>query len=199
MAISSHINPSPPPIPPLLCKITTPLNFTAWEDHLSTHPDSAFSHYILHGIKHGFRVGYNYKAHSCFQASSNHPSAREHPTVISKSLETEVAKGRLIGPLDITLFPYVQVSSLGAVPKKHTDKWRLILDLSHPKGQSVNDGIDHTSCSLTYIKVDDIVQQILSKGKGCLLAKIDIESAFRNVPVHPDDRHLLGMTWENSL
>lgn len=36
-------------------------------------------------------------------------------------------------------------------------------------------------------------------GKGFLLAKIDIESAFRNIPVHPDDRHLLGMMWEGDL
>ena len=27
------------------------------------------------------------------------------------------------------------------------------------------------------------------------MAKLDIESAYRIVPVHPDDRHLLGMRW----
>ena len=109
-------------------------------------------------------------------------------------------KGRLIGPLDPRAYPYVMVSSLGAVPKKHClDKWRLILDLSHPKGASVNDGIDRTLCSLTYMKVDDVVQQVLSLGKGTLLAKVDIESAFRNIPVHPDDRHLLGILWDTKL
>ena len=75
----------------------------------------------------------------------------------------------------------------------------MILGLSHPKGASVNDGIDRTLCSLTYMKVDDVVQQVLSLGKGTLLAKVDIESAFRNIPVHPDDRHLLGMLWDNKL
>ncbi len=54
-------------------------------------------------------------------------------------------------------------------------------------------------CSLAYTKVDYIIPRILSSGRNTLLAKIDIESAFRNVPVHPDDRHLLGMTWENQL
>ena len=34
---------------------------------------------------------------------------------------------------------------------------------------------------------------VLSLGKETLLAKVDIESAFRNIPVHPDDRHLLGI------
>ena len=29
------------------------------------------------------------------------------------------------------------------------------------------------------------------------MAKFDVESAYRNVPVHPSDRHLLGMKWRN--
>ena len=119
---------------------------------------------------------------------------------ISNGLQQEITKGRLIGPLDPQIYPYIHVSSLGAVPKKHSlNKWRLILDLSHPKGHSINDGIDRRLCSLTYMKVDDVVQQVLSLGKGTLLAKIDIESAFRNVPVHPHDRNLLGMRWNGQL
>ena len=30
-------------------------------------------------------------------------------------------------------------------------------------------------------------------GKRTMLAKVDIKSAFRLLPVHPVDRHLLGM------
>ena len=30
------------------------------------------------------------------------------------------------------------------------------------------------------------------------MAKTDIKSAFRIIPIHPDDYHLLGMTWNNS-
>ena len=29
------------------------------------------------------------------------------------------------------------------------------------------------------------------------MAKFDVESAYRNVPVHPSDRYLLGMKWRN--
>ena len=36
-------------------------------------------------------------------------------------------------------------------------------------------------------------------GQDTLLAKIDIAHAYRNVPVHPSDRHLLGMQWDNSI
>ena len=31
---------------------------------------------------------------------------------------------------------------------------------------------------------------------GCYLAKTDIQSAFRTIPIHPKDYHLLGMRWE---
>ena len=199
MAIASCTNPYPPPLPPLLRRITSPLNLAEWETHLTHHPDKTFVQYILQGIKYGFRVGYCYEAHRCIRANSNHPSAREHPAIISAALSEEINKGRLIGPLNVRDFPYVQISSLGAVPKKHTEKFRLILDLSHPKCQSVNAGINKAVSSLLYIKVDDIVEHVLTLGKGCLLAKVDVESAFRNVPVHPNDRHLLGLVWENEL
>ena len=44
---------------------------------------------------------------------------------------------------------------------------------------------------MSYISVDTAVAQILKLGKNALLA--NIEHAYRNIPVHCDDRHLLGM------
>ena len=43
------------------------------------------------------------------------------------------------------------------------------------------------------------MQQVLKLGRRALLAKINIEQAFRNVPVHPQDRHLLCMMWSDQL
>ena len=34
-------------------------------------------------------------------------------------------------------------------------------------------------------------------GLGALMAKFDVEAAYRNIAVHPSDRYLLGMTWRN--
>ena len=47
-----------------------------------------------------------------------------------------------------------------------------------------------------YMKVDDVIEGIMSHGRGTLLAKFDVESAYRNVPFHSDDRYLLGMKWQ---
>ena len=45
------------------------------------------------------------------------------------------------------------------------------------------------------MKVDDITDGIIKYGRGTLMAKFDIKSAYRNVPVHLDDRFLFGMKW----
>ena len=71
----------------------------------------------------------------------------------------------------------------------------LIVDLSASEGFSVNDNIDETLCSLSYISVEDEVQ---AKGSS-YLAKVVIQSTYRTIPVHPEDWNLLGMVWENSL
>jgi len=37
------------------------------------------------------------------------------------------------------------------------------------------------------------------EGKGSLLVKADIKEAYRMVPVHPEDQHLLGVEWEGVI
>ena len=93
-------------------------------------------------------------------------------------------------------FPNLQVSSFGVIPKKgQSGKWCLIVDLSSPDGASVNDGINPDKFTLHYITVDQVIHMVSSFGGGALMAKFDVESAYRNIPVHPADRALLGMKW----
>ena len=73
------------------------------------------------------------------------------------------------------------------------------MDLSHPKGHSVNSGISKELCSLSYITVDNAITQAQSMGRGTLLTKIDIKSAFHLLPVNPADCHLLVMRWKQQL
>ena len=49
---------------------------------------------------------------------------------------------------------------------------------------------------MRYQGIDQAIDAILSVGKGALLSKFDIERAYRNVPIHPEDRFLLGMKWD---
>ena len=90
--------------------------------------------------------------------------------------------------------PIIQASAIGVIPKKHKPgKWRLIVDLSAPANSSVNDGIEKELCSVFYISIDTVVEQINLRGRGTQLAKLDVRQAYRMVPVHLTDRLLLAM------
>ena len=76
------------------------------------------------------------------------------------------------------------------VPKKEPGQVRLIHHLSFPEKKSINDHIPDTFCTVQYATLDDAVKIIVSLGKGCLLAKTDVESTFRVVPVRKEDPEL---------
>ena len=73
------------------------------------------------------------------------------------------------------------------------------MDLSSPEGLSINDGIAKEDCSFHYASVDWAVQRIVQLGQHALLAKMDIRKAYRNIPIAPTDRHLLGFTWDEKV
>ena len=63
----------------------------------------------------------------------------------------------------------------------------------------VNNAIDPKMSSLTYTKVDDLANEAAQMGKGTLMAKMDVEEACRIIPIHPDDRQLLGIYWDRQV
>lgn len=182
-----------------ISSIITPLDPIAWEAHLQGHPDRALASYIVKGIQDGFHIGCD-ESQRRQSAGSNMLSATRNPGPVQKYVDNELAEGRIIGPFPPSVTGGVHISRFGVIPKRHQPgKWRLILDLSFPEGKSVNDGIDKDVCSLQYESVDDAARILMGLGKGARMAKIDIAHAYRNVPVHPTDRHLLGMQWENKV
>ena len=147
----------------------------------------------MQGITEGFRVGFRYRDSICRSAKSNMLSAQQNPEVIDRYLAKEMQLERVVRSESRA---GVHINRFGVIPKPHQPgKWRLILDLSYPQGASVNDGIEKELCSLKYSSVEMAVRRIIQLGPGALMAKLDIESAYRIVSVHPDDRHLSGMRW----
>ena len=187
-------------LPRTITTVSTPLMPEAWATALANHPDKAFARYVCDGLRFGFRIGFSYDS-PLRSAPANMVSARQHSTVVSEYLRKEQALGRMLGPFtDITALPPLHFNRFGVIPKgRNTGKWRLITDLSFPKGASVNDGIDPSLCSLTYSSVEEVADQVARLGPGALLAKIDIESAYRIIPVHPQDRHLQAVQWEGKV
>ena len=179
--------------------MVSPLNVSQFTLDLAGHPDRQAVAYVLNGLQHGFRLGFQ-PARKLKPARKNKPSAFQNPKVIDDYLATEVARGRVAGPFPSPPLPNLQVSSFGVIPKKgQPGKWRLIVDLSSPHGSSVNDGIDADEFSMHYIHLDQIINMIAKHGPGALMAKFDVEAAYRNIAVHPDDRYLLGMKWRGQF
>ena len=195
---------SPFPVAQELAGVNSPLlPFIAnWDAYLKSHPDDHFKEYILRGIREGFRIGFDW-SHQLSPAKHNMPSVSQKPQLVEEYVAKECAERNFIGPLpssQLSNGQTIQVSCIGLIPKGHnTGKWRLITDLSFPEGSSVNDGITPERCSLEYITVDKVAASAMAMGEGTLLAKIDVKSAYRLVPIHPADRQLLGISWHGSL
>jgi hypothetical protein len=51
---------------------------------------------------------------------------------------------------------------------------------------------------LNYITIDNAIEGILAHGQGCFLAKTDVDSAFRLIPLRPSDYELFGMFWDGN-
>ena len=144
-----------------------------------------------------FRSGSDYCHHACTSSHGNMLSTLDNPAVMDEYLQRELSEGNIA---EIGDLPSLQVSPFGVIPKRHSsNKWCLIVDLSSPKGSSINDGISRDWCSLTYVSINTIVDQVLALGRGTKMAKMDVNSAYRLVPVHPADCPLLRMRWRNCL
>ena len=52
------------------------------------------------------------------------------------------------------------------------------MDLSSLEGASVNAGIEAELCSMHFLHLDQVVQEIRSLGRGGLMAKMDLKSAY---------------------
>ena len=165
---------------------------------MSQHPDRTKTQYIINSLQRGFAILFKPNA-KLKSTATNCKSSCEHPAVIDDYLEKETKLGLVVGPFNTTPIPGLQISRFGVKPKKSNDECRLILDLSHPEGFSVNDGIDPEACHTRYCKVDNAVQLILSAGEGAQVEMLDIKGAYRILAVHPNDQYLLGKKWRNQF
>jgi hypothetical protein len=126
------------------------------------------------------------------KVSKNHRSALEHSLVIQEFISKGIELGRIAGPFPSPPFPHFVSSPLGVVPKSEPGKFRVIHDLSFPKQDSVNLTIPEENSRVQYDSIDVITELLRKFGPGALMAKTDIQDAFRIIPIHPDDYNFLG-------
>ena len=179
-------------------EVPPPLQLDRLQGFLRHFPDPQFGAYHAHGLSGGFRLGFSRTTH-LQSVYRNHPSSTENQQTTTDHLSSEREAGRIVGPLPSPTWPHIHVSPMGLVPKNHSDRWRLIVDLSSPRGHSVNDGISSDLCSLRYVSLDNATEIVMGLGRSALLIKFNLSNAYRIVPVHPDDQPLLGISWQDEV
>ncbi|XP_072037394.1 uncharacterized protein [Amphiura filiformis] len=105
----------------------------------------------------------------------------------------------MAGPFRKRPLPRLQCSPIGLVEKRTPGEYRLIQHLSFPEGASINDGIPQELCKVEYTSFDEAVALVAGEGEGALMAKSDIKSAFRLLPISPGDFELLGFKFEGNI
>ena len=170
--------------------------------------------FLEKGFTEGFDIGYK-GPRNRQSISSNIPLKQGTKVQLWNKVMKEVQVGRVAGPYDKVPFDNFIQSPIGLVPKKGSDKLRLIFHLSYQFGDrkqdvSLNASTPRDLCSVSYNDIDHAVRICLKlKGKGSpsginnsrpiYMGKCDARSALRLVPLSRESWPWLIMKAVNPL
>lgn len=180
--------------------VSSGLNIPLWRSGLVDYHDSQ----VCDFLEFGWPIGY-VKSDLPVTQVGNHKSALLYPESVDKYIAREVCCGTLMGPFrDNPLCVPLAIAPLQTVPKKDSTDRRVVCDLSFPEFTSTNAGIPGDTYlgepfQLRYPGVDDLVNIILDKGRGCLMWKRDLSRAYRQLPIDPGDSHLVSLKWRGEF
>ncbi|XP_052214344.1 uncharacterized protein LOC127833226 [Dreissena polymorpha] len=158
--------------------------------------DTTESQFLVNGFRKGFSL--KYEGPRIATSAKNLKSALKLPDIVLEKINKEVELCRVAGPFESRPLPNLRISPIGLVPKKTgQQEFRLIHHLSYPAGRSLNDYIDPAKCTVQYTSFDTAVHMIQDLGFKCEMFKMDIKSAFRLLPVEPNDFDQLGFVFNN--
>ena len=184
------------------CRIIIPskLNLEYLDSNLEDYEDKE----ALEFIKFGWPLG-NIQEVSGSHKVANHRSATDNPSHIDSYVDTELKDQAVIGGFDRNPFSSEAFySPLGSTEKRDSPDRRVIMDLSFPRGRSVNDLIPRDEylgehMVLTFPRIDELIDLVRQKGRGCLLFKKDLKRAYRQIRIDVGSSNLLGFTWRGKL
>ena len=130
---------------------------------------------------------------------TNSKSVLHNYASVKKKLDKEISQGRISGSFSSPPFPTLRCSPLALIPKSVPGEFRLVLNLSYPPNNSVNDFMDEQFCTVRYSSVDEAVQMVQNLKPGALLAKAYVKSAFRLLKIWPGDFDQLGFTFDGKF
>ena len=160
--------------------------FSAWEEELADDFDKDF---ILNGLQRGFDI-IDENASPHLVKCENHPSAWQGSPLYKEATE-QVLKEIKMGHYEVLPEPPEIVSPIAVIPKPNGGV-RLIHDCSRPEGQAVNDYCT-ADWKQKFSRVDDAAALVT---RGCFMAKIDLQNAYRCVSISQHSQKVTGLQWQ---
>ena len=151
--------------------------------------DSLDSHLLLDMIMNGANLTVSAGTAESGEPSRNHEPARLNPEAVKQLLLKEIRENRYFGPCAAPPFWNLRTSPLSLEPKPGANPpWRLIHDLT---SSGLNDRMQRIHVEMD--SADEAAIAIAQHGaENCLLAKVDIKAAYRQIRVAPVSAHLQG-------
>ena len=178
------------------------LNFDSWCKY--RHAFEAQDPSLLAQLQWGFPVGAD-NPDSISVPFTNHKTAVNNPEIVQDYIVKHLATKAIYGPYDSNPLEVPVVVSPLQVAFSSSGKPRVCNDLSYGH-ISVNSCISSDWCEypgyfgeLELPCIDNVVQQILDKGKGCMLWKTDFSSYYKQISIDPGDLPLLGFAYDGKL
>lgn len=171
--------------------LSSPIIISSLASELRNHPDKKITQFLLSGLKEGFDPSLESIPNSCMICNNE-------PNIVEALIKKELDSGFMIGPFNSPPFELFRISPIGIATRKFSGKKRLIIDLSAPHGNShpsINSLIPLDEFSLHYHDIDQAIVLIKNAGRRAWLAKVDIASGFKVMPIHPNFWHLFGIHW----
>ena len=172
------------------------LNCFHFQELLLDYPDQDLACRLLKGFTSGFSIGVEGEVGP--GSFKNNASALIRSRAVSAAIARELLAGTLHGPFSSPPFPKWHCSPVTAVDKLDGSV-RLILDMSSPKGDALNEYIDKDRFACHYSLFDNAVHMVREVGHGCFLAKLDVKNAFRLCPVKMEEWPLLCFKWSGKF
>ena len=133
--------------------VQSQLNITRWKHYLSNYWDQQ----LVDLLQYGFPLDFD-RSRQLQSTENNHKLAIDYHDHVSHYIAEELKHGAMYG--HFTTIPLSHITSLTR-HKPNSDNRRVIVDLSWPVGQSVNNGVPkdrhlNTYFDLNYPSVDNI-------------------------------------------
>ena len=125
----------------------------------------------------------------------NAPSAIVNGEKVTDCIADWVSKKFAYGPVRLDQVPAcAKFNSLMTRPKPNGSV-RIIMNLSAPKGSSVNEGMDSDEFPTSMSSTTNWLEALWKAGRGCRILKSDWSDAYKHVAVCEEDTDLQWFEW----